>query len=84
MLGRSFFFGVQFFCMGLMGEYLSRIYLESVQRPTFFIADRIGGVKTLLIGAVLQCLSTEHVSLLFLDRSEDSRDPCGLRNAVRI
>ena len=43
MLGISFFFGVQFFCMGLMGEYLSRIYLESVQRPTFFIADRIGG-----------------------------------------
>jgi polyisoprenyl-phosphate glycosyltransferase len=43
MFALSFFFGLQFFLMGLMGEYLSRIYIESVRRPTFFIADTTSG-----------------------------------------
>ncbi|MGE3624265.1 MAG: glycosyltransferase family 2 protein [Bdellovibrionales bacterium] len=37
-----FFFGLQFFCIGMIGEYVGRIYLESKQRPLFVI-DRITG-----------------------------------------
>ena len=40
MLGMAFFFGVQFLLMGVMGEYLHRIYLEVVKRPLYFISDR--------------------------------------------
>jgi dolichol-phosphate mannosyltransferase len=40
MLGMAFFFGVQFLLMGVMGEYLHRIYLEVVKRPLYFVSDR--------------------------------------------
>ncbi|MDD3288509.1 MAG: glycosyltransferase family 2 protein [Alphaproteobacteria bacterium] len=32
-----FFFGLQFFCIGIIGEYVGRIYTESKQRPLFII-----------------------------------------------
>lgn len=35
-----FFFGLQFFCIGMIGEYVGRIYVESKQRPLFII-DKI-------------------------------------------
>jgi dolichol-phosphate mannosyltransferase len=38
------FFGLQFFCIGMIGEYVGRIYLESKQRPLFII-DRLTGDK---------------------------------------
>jgi polyisoprenyl-phosphate glycosyltransferase len=37
-----FFFGLQFFCIGMIGEYVGRIYIESKQRPLFVI-DRLTG-----------------------------------------
>jgi glycosyltransferase involved in cell wall biosynthesis len=37
-----FFFGLQFFCIGMIGEYVGRIYIESKQRPLFVI-DRVTG-----------------------------------------
>ncbi len=40
-----FFFGLQFFCIGMIGEYVSRIYLESKQRPLFII-DQVCGNKS--------------------------------------
>ncbi|HEX7052609.1 MAG TPA: glycosyltransferase family 2 protein [Burkholderiales bacterium] len=42
MLVLTVFFGVQFLLMGLIGEYLYRIYLEAVQRPLYFVAERCG------------------------------------------
>jgi dolichol-phosphate mannosyltransferase len=39
------FFGLQFFCIGVIGEYVGRIYLESKQRPLFVI-DRTTDQKT--------------------------------------
>jgi glycosyltransferase involved in cell wall biosynthesis len=33
------FFGIQFFLMSIVGEYLYRMYLEVVQRPLYFISD---------------------------------------------
>jgi dolichol-phosphate mannosyltransferase len=37
-----FFSGLQFFCIGMIGEYVGRIYLESKQRP-LFVVDRVCG-----------------------------------------
>jgi glycosyltransferase involved in cell wall biosynthesis len=34
--------GVQLFCMGLIGEYIGRIYDESKQRTLYFVRDKIG------------------------------------------
>lgn len=36
------FFGVQFFLMSLVGEYLFRMYAELVRRPLYFVSDHIG------------------------------------------
>ncbi len=41
MLVLAFFFGVQFLLMGLMGEYLFRIYAEVIRRPLYFVSDKI-------------------------------------------
>jgi glycosyltransferase involved in cell wall biosynthesis len=40
LLVMSFFFGMQFIFMSVQGEYLSRIYAESVRRPLYFISDQ--------------------------------------------
>jgi dolichol-phosphate mannosyltransferase len=39
MLILVMFFGLQFMFLSLLGEYLSRIFSEVVQRPLFFISD---------------------------------------------
>jgi glycosyltransferase involved in cell wall biosynthesis len=38
MMVLSIFFGVQFSLMAIVGEYLHRIYTESMQRPLYFIS----------------------------------------------
>jgi dolichol-phosphate mannosyltransferase len=40
-----FFTGLQFFCIGMIGEYVGRIYIESKQRPLYVI-DRVTGAGT--------------------------------------
>jgi glycosyltransferase involved in cell wall biosynthesis len=40
MLALTLFFGVQFLMMGIVGEYLYRIYSEVVRRPLYFVSDR--------------------------------------------
>ena len=42
MLVQALFFGIQFLLMGLVGEYLYRIYAEVVRRPLYFISDTAG------------------------------------------
>jgi len=42
MLVLTVFFGIQFLLMGLVGEYLYRIYLEAVRRPLYFVAAECG------------------------------------------
>lgn len=39
MLALSFFFAIQFLLMGIMGEYLYRIYSEVTRRPLFFVSE---------------------------------------------
>ena len=40
MLAIAFFFGIQFLLMGVVGEYLYRIYAEAVRRPLYFISEK--------------------------------------------
>lgn len=40
MAGLAFFFGVQFLLMGIVGEYLFRIYAEVVRRPLYFVSEK--------------------------------------------
>lgn len=35
----AFVGGIQLFCMGIMGQYIARIYMETKNRPHFIIAD---------------------------------------------
>jgi len=39
MLALTLFFGIQFLLMGVVGEYLYRIYAEVVRRPLYFVSD---------------------------------------------
>jgi hypothetical protein len=34
-------FGIQFLMLSVMGEYLYRIYIESMRRPRYFVAQRL-------------------------------------------
>ena len=38
----SFLFGLQFLLMGMVGEYLYRIYTEVVHRPLYLVSESIG------------------------------------------
>jgi glycosyltransferase involved in cell wall biosynthesis len=38
----SIFSGVQLFALGIFGEYLARMHFRSMERPTYYIRDRIG------------------------------------------
>ena len=31
--------GIQLFCLGIMGQYLSKTYMESKQRPHYIVAE---------------------------------------------
>ena len=44
MLGLTLFSGLQFLMMGVMGEYLYRIYAEVVRRPLYFISSTTDAV----------------------------------------
>lgn len=45
MLTVSLFFAIQFLLMGILGEYLYRIYAEVVRRPLFFVSEETPGVR---------------------------------------
>ena len=33
--------GIQLLCLGVIGEYIGKIYNETKQRPRFIIADKL-------------------------------------------
>jgi glycosyltransferase involved in cell wall biosynthesis len=35
--------GVQLLCIGIIGEYLAKIYVEVKRRPAYFVEQRVGG-----------------------------------------
>lgn len=42
VLAVSFFSGIQLFTLGIMGEYIGRLYVETKSRPLYFLAEEIG------------------------------------------
>lgn len=42
LLAVSFFSGMQLLTLGILGEYIGRLYTETKQRPLYFVADAIG------------------------------------------
>jgi len=42
LVATLFIGGVQLICMGIMGEYIGRIYGEAKSRPLYVLRDRIG------------------------------------------
>lgn len=47
MVALCFFFGVVCLMLGVMSEYLHRIYIESTGRPLYFIAKQTAAMQTL-------------------------------------
>jgi dolichol-phosphate mannosyltransferase len=43
----TFLAGVQLFCMGIIGEYVGRLFEASKSRPPYVIAERFGGGRRL-------------------------------------
>ncbi|KIC20283.1 glycosyltransferase family 2 protein [Leisingera sp. ANG-Vp] len=43
LLAISFFSGIQLLTLGIMGEYIGRLYMESKQRPMYFLSEETGG-----------------------------------------
>jgi glycosyltransferase involved in cell wall biosynthesis len=39
----SLFAGIQLFALGIIGEYLARMHLRSMQRPAYVVAEECGG-----------------------------------------
>ena len=37
--------GIQLFCIGIIGEYISRIYMESKARPIYIVKEDIKNDK---------------------------------------
>ncbi len=44
MLLLSLFFGIQFWLLATIGEYLTRIHREAARRPLYFISETAGGL----------------------------------------
>jgi dolichol-phosphate mannosyltransferase len=42
LLAISFFSGIQLLTLGIMGEYIGRLYMESKQRPMYFLSEKTG------------------------------------------
>ena len=41
VLAVSFFSGVQLLTLGILGEYVGRLYVEAKQRPLYFVSEEL-------------------------------------------
>jgi glycosyltransferase involved in cell wall biosynthesis len=41
----TFFSGIQLLSLGVLGEYIGRIFAEVKRRPLYLVAERIGGER---------------------------------------
>lgn len=59
VLAVSFFSGIQLFTLGIMGEYIGRLYVETKQRPLYFLSEEIGAG----VDVTLQVSETSRVKI---------------------
>ena len=66
VVGMMFFSGIQLLSIGVLSEYVGRIYEEVKQRPAYLISERSGSGLTALAaeGAGRQHLDDQEASLL--------------------
>jgi hypothetical protein len=43
MVSVMFFAGIQMVSLGIIGEYIGRIFAEVKRRPLYLVAERLGG-----------------------------------------
>ena len=43
LLAVSFFSGIQLLTLGILGEYIGRLYIEAKRRPLYFVSEEVGG-----------------------------------------
>ncbi len=53
LLAVSFFSGIQLLTLGIIGEYLGRLYVEAKGRPLYYTAEEIGGTASAVTDAEL-------------------------------
>jgi dolichol-phosphate mannosyltransferase len=78
--GLFFLGGVQMLVVGILGEYLGRVYHQTRARPLYFLAETIGSFDDSAKGTGRSSLD-ESVSLIILDQTPN-RDRPGLSNAA--
>jgi dolichol-phosphate mannosyltransferase len=53
LIGMLFFGGVQLMSLGIVGEYVGRIYEQAKRRPLYFVRDRMGFDEAMTTGATV-------------------------------
>ncbi|MEH6361550.1 MAG: glycosyltransferase, partial [Amylibacter sp.] len=45
VLAVSFFSGIQLLTLGILGEYIGRLYVETKRRPLYFLSEEVGNCE---------------------------------------
>ncbi len=45
----GFVAGIQLFCLGILGQYLAKAYLETKKRPIYLVSEEVLGEKERLL-----------------------------------
>ncbi len=69
--------GIQIFCVGIIGEYVGKIYLETKKRPRYLVGEKVGGQQHAGGAQVLPFVERRHG-----DRRQGDRRRADARTAA--